>query len=242
MAVARRLVLRLAYLGGGFAGWQRQPGARTVQGDLEDALERLYRVPVTLRGAGRTDAGVHAAGQVAHLDPPFAIAPPGVRSALNGLLRDDVRVLAVRAAPPGFDARRSACAKRYRYRLAWGEPLEPWEALRCWQLPGRPDVARMRRAVAAIAGTRDLRRSRRAATQAPGRAAPDERSSPRACSCAAAGQRSCSPVTASCAAWCGASSVRSSRSGAGRSRRRGSPRCCATRALHLRRRPRRRTA
>ena len=156
MAVARRLVLRLAYLGGGFAGWQRQPGARTVQGDLEDALERLYREPVMVRAAGRTDAGAHAVGQVAHLDPPFAIATAGVRSALNGMLRDDVRVLAVRAAPPGFDARRSACAKRYRYRLAWGEPLEPWEALRCWQLQGRPDVARMRRTVAAIAGTRDF--------------------------------------------------------------------------------------
>lgn len=156
MAVARRLVLRLAYLGGGFAGWQRQPAARTVQGDLEDALERLYRVPVEVRGAGRTDAGVHAAGQVAHLDPPFPIAPAGVRSALNGLLRDDLRVLAVHQAPPGFDARRSARAKRYRYRIAWGEPLGPWDALRCWQLPQRPDLARMRRALAAIVGTHDF--------------------------------------------------------------------------------------
>lgn len=156
MAEARRLVLRLAYLGGGFAGWQRQPGVRTVQADLEEALERLYRVPVTVRGAGRTDAGVHAAGQVAHFDPPFAIAPAGVCRALNGLLRDDVRVLAVRAAPPGFDARRSAHAKRYRYRLAWGEPLEPWDALRCWQLPARPDPVRMRRALAAIVGRRDF--------------------------------------------------------------------------------------
>jgi tRNA pseudouridine38-40 synthase len=156
MTVARRLVVRLAYLGGAFAGWQHQPGVRTVQGDLEDALERLYRAPVTLRGAGRTDAGVHAAGQVAHFDPPFAIAPGGVRSALNGLLRDDVRVLAVHAAPPGFDARRSARAKRYRYRLAWGAPLEPWDALRCWHLPERPDSASMRRALAAVVGTRDF--------------------------------------------------------------------------------------
>jgi tRNA pseudouridine38-40 synthase len=156
MAVAPRLVLRLAYLGGGFAGWQRQPGARTGQGDLEQALERLYRAPVTLRGAGRTDAGVHAAGQIAHFDPPFVIAPAGVRSALNGLLRDDVRVLAVRVAPPGFDARRSARAKRYRYRLAWGAPLEPWDALRCWHVPARLDLARMRRALAVTVGTRDF--------------------------------------------------------------------------------------
>jgi tRNA pseudouridine38-40 synthase len=156
MATAPRLVLRVAYLGGGFAGWQRQAGARTVQGDLEDALARLYRAPVAVRGAGRTDAGVHAAGQVAHLDPPFAIPAAGVRSALNALLRDDVRVLSVRRAPPGFDARRSARAKRYRYRLAWGEPLEPWEALRCWQLSSRPDLARMRRALAEVVGTRDF--------------------------------------------------------------------------------------
>jgi tRNA pseudouridine38-40 synthase len=156
MPTAPRLILRVAYLGGGFAGWQRQPGARTVQGDLEDALERVYRVPVALRGAGRTDAGVHAAGQVAHLDPPFAIPPAGLRAALNRLLADDLRVVAARRAPPGFDARRSARAKRYRYRLAWGDPLDPWEALRCWQLPARPDLARMRRALAATVGTRDF--------------------------------------------------------------------------------------
>jgi len=156
MALAPRLVLRIAYLGGGFAGWQRQAGPRTVQGDLEEALGRLYRAPVAVRGAGRTDAGVHAAGQVAHFDPPFAIASNGVRSALNGLLRDDVRVLAVYPAPRGFDARRSARAKRYRYRLAWGDPLDPWEALRCWQLPSRPDLARMRRALAGIVGRRDF--------------------------------------------------------------------------------------
>jgi len=156
MATAPRLVVRVAYLGGGFAGWQRQAGARTVQGDLEEALGRLYRVPVAVRGAGRTDAGVHAAGQVAHIDPPFAIPLTGVRSALNGLLRDDVRILAVHPAPPGFDARRSARGKRYRYRLAWGDPLEPWEALRCWQLPSRPDLARMRRPLAAVVGRRDF--------------------------------------------------------------------------------------
>jgi len=156
MLAAPRLVLRIAYLGAGFAGWQRQPGVRTVQGDLEHALARVYRAPVALRGAGRTDAGVHAAGQAAHLDPPFAIPPRGLRAALNRLLADDVRVVAVRLAPPGFDARRSAQAKRYRYRVAWGEPLEPWEGLRCWQLAARPDLARVRRALAAVVGTHDF--------------------------------------------------------------------------------------
>jgi len=139
----QRVALELAYLGGGFAGWQRQPGARTVQGDLEAALAALYRTPVAVVGAGRTDAGVHAAGQVAHFDPPFAIPPSGIRSALNAALASDVRVLRARAVPAAFHARRGAAGKRYRYRLSWGAPLLPWEALRRASLPARPDVALM---------------------------------------------------------------------------------------------------
>lgn len=153
---APRLALSVAYLGGGFAGWQRQPDARTVQGALEHALARLYRRPVRVVGAGRTDAGVHADRQVAHFDPPLAIPGRGVAAALNSLLPADVRVLAVRAVAPTFDARRSARGKRYRYRLAWGPSLPPWEGLRRWHLAYRLDPRAVASALALLPGEHDF--------------------------------------------------------------------------------------
>jgi len=151
-----RFVARVAYLGGGFAGWQRQREARTVQAVLEAALEDVFSRPVPIVAAGRTDAGVHAVGQVAHFDAPQRIPPAGLLAVLNTTLPRDVRVLSVAIAKPGFHARRSARAKRYRYRLAWGEPLEPWEALRTWELAARPDIAAMRDALAAVTGEHDF--------------------------------------------------------------------------------------
>jgi len=148
--------VRIAYLGGGFAGWQRQPGARTVQGVLELALAALYGRPVNITGAGRTDAGVHAAGQVAHFDPPLAIPPAGVASALNSLLPADVRVLRTWPVPEGFHARRSASRKRYCYRLAWGRTLPPWEAQRRWLVAAPLARAPMAAALAAAEGEHDF--------------------------------------------------------------------------------------
>lgn len=156
MTAPPRVVLRLAYLGGGFAGWQTQRGQRTVQGELERALERLYGSPVRTTGAGRTDSGVHAAGQVAHFDPPRGIPPAGVQAALNSMLAEDARVVAAWLAPPVFDARRSARGKRYRYRLAWGPPLDPWEGLRTWSLPTRPDVGALSRGGEHLVGEHDF--------------------------------------------------------------------------------------
>ncbi len=156
MAEPTRLILRIAYVGDGFAGWQRQPDRTTVQSVVEEALGRLFRQPVRITGAGRTDAGVHAAGQVAHFDPPLRIPPHGVVAAVNGMLPASVRVLACRRAPAGFHARRSAVAKVYRYRLAWGSPLPPWEAQRTWLLPARPDLRAMQTALAFAVGTRDF--------------------------------------------------------------------------------------
>ncbi|MGC8915709.1 MAG: tRNA pseudouridine(38-40) synthase TruA [Thermoanaerobaculum sp.] len=153
-----RLRLTLAYLGTHFAGWQKQKNARTVQGELEAALTRLYRQPVVTVGAGRTDAGVHAAAQVAHLDAPLPIPATGVTAAVNAFLPRDVRVLRVEDAPPSFHARRSAVGKRYRYRLAWGPLLPPWEGERRLWLPHPPDPGRLAEAVGLLAGEHDFAR------------------------------------------------------------------------------------
>jgi tRNA pseudouridine38-40 synthase len=114
--------LDLAYDGTDFAGWAAQPGRRTVQGVVEDALAVLLRGPAPrLTVAGRTDAGVHARGQVAHVDLPQERAgDPLLLRRLNGLLPNDVRVRRSTLAPNGFDARFSALARTYRYRLADG--------------------------------------------------------------------------------------------------------------------------
>jgi tRNA pseudouridine38-40 synthase len=125
-----RVKLTLAYLGTGFHGWQRQAVERTVQGDLEIALEDLIgrRIPVV--GAGRTDAGVHAAGQVAHFDLLENIPVQGLVRALNGRLASDLRIRAARRVDAGFHARRSATAKHYAYRAAWRHSPFPWAGLR----------------------------------------------------------------------------------------------------------------
>jgi tRNA pseudouridine38-40 synthase len=121
-AEACRVRIDLSYDGGGFSGWARQPGQRTVQQVLEDALSQVLRAdpPVQLTVAGRTDAGVHARGQVAHADLPLAAwldAAPVILRRLARLLPPDVRVRRIGAAPDGFDARFSALSRRYSYRV-----------------------------------------------------------------------------------------------------------------------------
>jgi len=155
-----RVRLDLGYDGGGFSGWAAQPGRRTVQGVLGDALSRLVRRDVELTVAGRTDAGVHAHGQVAHADLPVdvwtAVRPTLVRR-LAGVLPGDVRVRSVVEAPAGFDARFSALRRRYAYRVtdaAWGpEPLRRHDTLG-WPRP--LDGAAMARAGAALLGMHDF--------------------------------------------------------------------------------------
>jgi tRNA pseudouridine38-40 synthase len=124
--------LTLAYDGTGFAGWARQPGLRTVQDELERALEQILHEPLTVSVAGRTDRGVHAWGQVASyhheaLDP----------RSLNALLPEDVAVLASEPAPLSFDARRSARSRTYCYRLLTGPVRSPFERGRALWVPGR---------------------------------------------------------------------------------------------------------
>lgn len=111
----RTVRLVLQYDGTRFAGWQRQPDARTVQGELERVVERLFNAPTTVTGAGRTDAGVHARGQAAHVTVGDRWETPRLRRALNSLVPPDIWVADAADAPPGFHARFTATARRYTY-------------------------------------------------------------------------------------------------------------------------------
>lgn len=115
-----RLKLTLAYLGADFHGWQLQASARTVQGCLEEAMAKLADQEVRVHGAGRTDSGVHALGQVAHVDIPAARAPLPWQQALNALLPPDLTVLRIEPVLPSFHARFDAIRKTYSYTL-WTE-------------------------------------------------------------------------------------------------------------------------
>ena len=143
--------LLLEYDGGGFAGWARQPGKRTVQGVVEGALERIMGQAPPLTVAGRTDAGVHARGQVA--SHPGEPAPA---ESLNGVLPRDVRVLASDAAPDGFDARRDAVARLYRYRILTREAASPFEEGRALHWRRALDREVLDRCAAAVAGVHDF--------------------------------------------------------------------------------------
>jgi tRNA pseudouridine38-40 synthase len=153
-----RVRLDLAYDGSDFAGWAAQPGRRTVQGVLEDALAVLLRGPAPRSTvAGRTDAGVHARGQVAHVDlPDERAADPLLLRRLNGLLPADVRVRRTSVAPDGFDARFSALARTYRYRLSDGpEHVDPLRRdVLVWPRP--LDVVALRAAAPALLGEHDF--------------------------------------------------------------------------------------
>jgi tRNA pseudouridine38-40 synthase len=143
--------LLLEYDGSGFAGWARQPGLRTVQGELEAGLARVLRREVQLTVAGRTDAGVHARGQVASHD-----GDPAIARALNGVLAPDVRVLESEEAREGFDARRDALSRTYRYRLLTREAGSAFERERSLHWPHPLDRAALHACAAALIGTHDF--------------------------------------------------------------------------------------
>lgn len=162
-----RLRLDLAYDGTNFHGWARQPGLRTVQGELESALATILRLEsVAVTCAGRTDTGVHARGQVTHLDLAEEVLAAGAgRSTptgsllrrLNGLLCDDVRVLRVTRAPAGFDARFSAVWRRYAYRVADAPELVDPLARRAVLVRQRKlDLAAMNQAASLLLGEHDF--------------------------------------------------------------------------------------
>jgi tRNA pseudouridine38-40 synthase len=145
------------YDGTAFAGWQRQGGgARTVQGVLEAALARLAQGRVAVIGAGRTDAGVHAAGQVAHARAATRLGPADLERAWNALLPPDVAVRGLRPAAPDFHARRAARSKLYAYRLWTGAVRSPLrERFALWKRPPL-DLPGLRAGAAALVGTHDF--------------------------------------------------------------------------------------
>ncbi len=157
MSHSQRYRATVAYVGTRFHGWQVQKNAaRTVQGVLEEAVARLARAPVRIEGAGRTDAGVHADGQVVHFDLPRLREPGIVRDAVNGRLPEDVRVLEVSLAAADFHARFDARWKEYLYRWSRADVIPPRDAPFVATISRRADAARMRAAAAALPGRRDF--------------------------------------------------------------------------------------
>ncbi|MDR2798940.1 MAG: tRNA pseudouridine(38-40) synthase TruA [Treponema sp.] len=140
----RNIRLLLAYDGTDFSGWQRQEGTRTVQGTLESALEGLHKQKISLIGSGRTDAGVHAAGQVAHFYTHIRTIPPErFVPALNRLLPQDIRVLGAQESCFDFHARFDAKSRTYRYYLICGRPGLPQELRYAYQLWRHPRIDRL---------------------------------------------------------------------------------------------------
>ena len=140
----RNIKLLVAYDGTDFSGWQRQGEARTVQGIIEDALKKLHKEPVTLTGSGRTDAGVHAAGQVANFYTSIKSMEAGrFVPALNSLVPHDVRILAAEETRQDFHARFDARLRTYRYYFIAGREALPWELRYAWRLTRRPDIVRL---------------------------------------------------------------------------------------------------
>jgi tRNA pseudouridine38-40 synthase len=149
--------LGLEYDGSEFAGWQVQPGGqRTVQGTLHEAFQRVTGCEVRVIGAGRTDAGVHAEGQVASVVVETELTPDRLRRALNGVLPPDLAVWECVLAAEGFHARYQARSKLYRYRIWNGESRSPLRAARAHHVPSALDLEAMRHAAALLLGTHDF--------------------------------------------------------------------------------------
>ncbi|HVV53431.1 MAG TPA: tRNA pseudouridine(38-40) synthase TruA [Polyangia bacterium] len=155
--MARRYRVVVEYDGTAFSGWQRQPGERTVQGTLEDAIREMTGESVFVRGAGRTDAGVHADGQVASFDLEVNIPPHGFLRGLNSALPPDLALVDVALAPADFDARFSARGKVYRYTVWAHFVRSPLRAKRAWHVREPLDLEAMRAAAAALVGDHDFR-------------------------------------------------------------------------------------
>lgn len=149
----RRISLTVHYDGTGFFGWQLQPGKRTVQGELERVVARLFAGPTRVLGSGRTDRGVHAIGQVATVDAPERWRPEALRRSLNALLDPDVWIEDAREVPPRFHPRYGATSRSYVYRVGTANlASSPFHSRWCWPIGRSVDTLAMREAAAALPG------------------------------------------------------------------------------------------
>jgi tRNA pseudouridine38-40 synthase len=157
MAMPRRLKLIIAYDGAQFAGWQSQAHRNTIQDNLEQAFERVLGKPVRIHGAGRTDAGVHALAQCAHVDlPGDCLSAARWTEALSALLPPTIRVLRCQYVSSDFHARLSAKGKIYRYRIWLAPVLPPFEYRRAWHIVRSIDPKILKRAAKHFVGTHDF--------------------------------------------------------------------------------------
>jgi len=152
-----RLRLTLEYDGTAFRGWAAQPGLRTVEGTLREALERAFAAWSELAVAGRTDAGVHALANVASVEVEGGPPPDRAREALNAELPEDVAVAEAAEAEPGFHARHDAKARSYRYRVYRRAARSPLESKRSWWYPHPLDEERLAESAALLLGEHDFR-------------------------------------------------------------------------------------
>jgi len=153
----RTLRLTIAYDGTNYAGWQRQLNAMAIQQIVEEAFAHLTGgVAPTMSGAGRTDAGVHAQGQVASVNVEFEHSALSVQRALNMRLPADIRILDVAEMSAGFHARFQATGKSYRYRMVTTSVMSPFDRHFAWHVPWPLDVAAMRQAATLLVGTHDF--------------------------------------------------------------------------------------
>ena len=155
--MARRLKLIVAYDGAPFAGWQSQSHGNTIQDHLEHAFERITGTRLRIHGAGRTDAGVHALAQCAHVDLAKKFSPvERWTEALDALLPPAIRVLRCQYVSNNFHARRSAKGKIYRYRIWCAPVLPPFEYRRAWHIPCPLDLKILQKAAKHFVGTHDF--------------------------------------------------------------------------------------
>jgi tRNA pseudouridine38-40 synthase len=164
-----RIRLTLHYDGRLFSGWQLQPELRTVQGELEGVLTRIFNRPARVVGAGRTDRGVHATGQVAAVDAPLRWTPEALRRSLNALLPADLWIAAAVPADARFHPRYDAISRSYRYRIGIGDAaFSPFRAGWCWPLAQKVDRELLARAALRLPGDHSFRAFARAGQEARG--------------------------------------------------------------------------
>lgn len=152
----RNFRLLIAYDGTEFNGWQRQKDSRTIQGDIETCLKRMGLEDISLHGAGRTDAGVHAEGMVAHFKTAGSISPEDFHRSLNSLLPDSIRIIEVSSARENFHARFSAKGKHYRYTIFNGSLLPPFKRLYAVHIRDNLNLETMRECLVQLEGTHDF--------------------------------------------------------------------------------------